>query len=83
MSRRGGGGGGEGKEGGGWLLVGCSSVTDTCQVCPHRLGSILALSAGLFPRSSYTSDLKTGTPVAAMPGVCLLVGWLRNVPATG
>ena len=26
---------------------------------------------GIFPGSRHTSDSKTGTPVAALPGVCL------------
>ena len=34
---------------------------------------------------SHTRDLKIGTSLVSLPGlfVCLFVGWLLNVPATG
>ena len=28
--------------------------------------------AGIFPGSSHTSDLKIGTPVATLPGACII-----------
>ena len=40
------------------------------------LDSIPASPVGIFSRSSHTSDLKTGTPVAILPGA-----WLYRVSA--